>query len=174
MSVDHDAALARTLHRVVTELLTWLDEYPDDQVDANAVATIRQSIDWVVERLPADERDRLVSGNPDPSSLKTVTGLVVDLVWWLDTCGDDDVDPRVAVNLLEGVAHLHELPGEQRERLLDVLDELAAAEPHHGRQYELRRFAFAMGLVDDEPDDEAPPVREWVNPKTRAAGPTPR
>lgn len=46
----------RLLHSLVADLLTWLDDHPDDQVDPNAVTSIRQSFDWVIERLPAERR----------------------------------------------------------------------------------------------------------------------
>ncbi|MFU8849396.1 hypothetical protein ACNAW0_00145 [Micromonospora sp. SL1-18] len=172
MSADGDAALARLLHSLVADLLTWLDDYPDDQVDPNAVASIRQSIDWVIDRLPAERRDRLASGDPDPAVLKTVAGLFVDLLWWLDTCGDEEVDSHVAVKLQESsVDYVDGLSDEQRRRLIEVLDELAAAEQHDGRRYELRFFPYAMGLVDEEPDAEEPRVREWVHPEARTFGP---
>jgi hypothetical protein len=74
----------------------------------------------------------------------------------------------VAVKLQESAGEcLHELPDDQRERLLEVLDELAAAEPHDGRRYQLRFLPFAMGLVDDEPDDGQPSVLNWVQPQAR-------
>ncbi|MFC6022949.1 hypothetical protein ACFP2T_43215 [Plantactinospora solaniradicis] len=172
MGADGDAALARLLHSLVADLLRWLDDYPDDQVDPEVVASIRQSIDWVIERLPAERRDRLASGDPDPAALKTVTGLVVDLLWWLDTCEDEEVDPHVAVKLQESsAAYVDDLSDERRRRLLEVLEELAATEQHDGRRYELRFFPYAMGLVADEPDVEEPPVREWVRPEARTAGP---
>lgn len=173
MGADRDAALARLLHSLVADLLTWLDDYPDDQVDPNAVASIRQSIDWMIERLPAERRDRLASGDPDSATLKIVAGFVVDLMWWLDTCEDEEVDSHVAVKLQEGsAAYVDDLSDEQRRRLLEVLDELVATEQHDGRRYELRLFPFAMGIVADEPDTEEPLVREWVRPEARtAAGP---
>lgn len=172
MGADGDAALARLLHSLVADLLTWLDDYPEDQVDPNAVASIRQSIDWVIGRLPTERRDRLASGDPDPAALRTVTGLFVDLLWWLDTCEDEEVDSHVAVKLQESTAaYVDDLSDEQRRRLLEVLDELAATEQHDGRRYELRFFPFAVGLVDDEPDAEEPPVREWIRPEARTAGP---
>lgn len=172
MTADGDAALAGLLHGLVADLLKWLDDYPDDQVNPNAAASIQQSIDWVIERLPAERRERLASGDPDPAALMTVTGLLVDLLWWLDTCEDDEVDPDVAVKLQEsGAAYVDELTDEQRRRLLEVVDGLAAVEQHDGRRYELRFFPFAIGLVDDEPDAEMPPLRVWVRPEDRAAGP---
>jgi hypothetical protein len=173
MSANGDAALARLLHGLITDLRRWLDDYPDDQVDPSAVASIRRSVSWVIERLPADRRDRLASGDPDPAALMTVTGLFVDLLWWLDTCEDNELDSDVAVKLQESAAaYVDELTDEQRRRLLEVLNELAAAEHHDRRRYELRFFPFAVGLVEDEPDAETPPVREWVRPEDRAAGPT--
>ena len=172
MSADGDAALARLLHGLVMDLLTSLDDYPDDEVDPDAVVSIRQSTDWVIGRLPAEQRDRLASGSSDPATLKTAIGLFVDLMWWLDTCEDDEVDPDVAVKLLENsVAYVDGLSDEQRRRLLQIVDELAASEQHDGRRYELRLFPFATGLVDDEPDDEEPRVREWVRPEARTIGP---
>ncbi len=172
MSADGDAALARLLLGLVTDLIKWLDDYPDDQVDPNAVASFQQSIDWVIEQLPAQQRDQLASGRPDSGALMTVTGVLVDLFWWLDTCEDDEVDLDVAVKLLEsGAAYVHQLTDEQRRRLLEVLDGLTAMEQHEGRRYELRSFPFSVGLVEDEPDAEMPPVHEWVRPEDRVARP---
>jgi hypothetical protein len=151
MSVDDDAALARVLHGIHTGVLDWLDWYPVDQVDPAAVAAFRRAV-----------------GEPDPTSLTAAAGAVVDLVWWLDTCEEDEVDSHVVVNLLEsGVADLDELPPTQRRRLLDVLEDLAAAEPHEGRRYELRVFPFAIGLTEEEFDDDPPAPREWVPPARR-------
>lgn len=156
-----DADLARLLHRHLSDLLTWLDDYPADQVDPSAAASVRRSVDWVLEQLPGKPRDRL-------DSLGTAVGLLVDLMWWLDTCGEEEVDSFAAVKLQESTgACLDELSAEQRRRLVDVLDVLAASETHGGRRYEIRFFAFAIGLVDDEPEDQAPAVREWIRPEDR-------
>jgi hypothetical protein len=156
-----DAALARLLHRHRADLLTWLDDYPADQVDPAAVASVRRSIDWVMEQLPGGPGDRL-------DSLRTAVGLLVDLMWWLDTCGDDEVDPFAAVKLQESTgACLDELSAEQRRRLVEVLDDLAASEHHAGRRYEIRVFAFAMGIAGDEPADQAPAARKWIRPEER-------
>jgi hypothetical protein len=98
-----------------------------------------------------------------------MVGVVVDLAWWLDTCDEDGVDSHVVVKLLESaVADLDELPAAHRRRLLDVLEDLAAAEPHEGRRYELRLFPFATGLTDEEFDDDPPAPREWTPPAARA------
>ena len=165
MTADDDAALARLLNRHLMDLLTWLDDYPEDQVDRSAVASVRRSIDWVLEQRPA-------SGDPDRVALKTVVGLLVDLVWWLDTCSDEQVDEGAVGNLHESAAaYLLDLSDRQRRRLLETLDDLAATEQHDGRRYELRFFPFAMGLLETEPAEPKPLVRGWVRPEDRTAGP---
>jgi hypothetical protein len=152
-----DADLARLLHRHVADLFTWLDDYPAGQVDPAAVASVRRSLDRAIEQHPGG-----------PGSLRTAVGLLVDLMWWLDTCGDDEVDPFVAVKLQESAgACLDELSAGHRRRLVEVLDDLAAGERHVGRRYEIRFFAFAWGLVSDEPGDQAPAGRRWIRPEDR-------
>jgi hypothetical protein len=159
--VPDDAELAHLLHHHVDDLLTWLDEHPADQVDPTAVASIRRSLGWMIGQAPVEQGDRL-------ASLETAAGLLVDLMWWLDTCEDEEVDSFVAVKLQEGTgAWLGELAADQRRRLVEVLAELAASEKHNVRRYEIRLFAFALGLVNDEIEDEAPVVREWIRPEDR-------
>jgi hypothetical protein len=168
VTADDDATLARLLNRHLMDLLTWLDDYPEDQVDRSAVASIRRSIDRALEQLPA-------SGDPDGVALKTVVGLLVDLVWWLDTCSDEEVAEGAVGNLQESAAaYLLNLSDRQRRRLLETLDDLAATEQHDGRRYELRFFPFAMGLVDTEPAGPKPLVRGWVTAEDRTAGPESR
>lgn len=160
MPVD-DAELALLLHRHVDDLLTWLGDYPADQVDPAAVATVRRSIDWMIAQSAVEHGDR-------STSLRTAAGLLIDLMWWLDTCDDEQVDPFVVVKLQEGTgAWLDELTAAQRRTLAEALGELAASEDHHARRYEIRVFAFALGLVGDEVGDEAPAVREWIRPEDR-------
>ncbi|MEV5313715.1 hypothetical protein [Streptomyces sp. NPDC052610] len=79
-----------------------------------------------------------------------LAGLVVDVVWFLESCGDDEVDPDSAVKMLEGVGgELLRLPPDQRARLLRVLTGLAEAEPNSARREFLESFPFACGLVDE-------------------------
>lgn len=156
-----DAELARLLQDHINDLFTWLDDYPADQVDPSAVASVRQGLDWMIEQSPVEQDGR-------PTSVRAAADLLVDLMWWLDTCDDEQVDPFVAVKLQEATgAWLDELTAGRRRRLVEVLDELAASEEHNGRRYEIRFFAFALGLVDDEFEDEAPAVREWIRPDNR-------
>jgi hypothetical protein len=82
-----------------------------------------------------------------------LAGLVVDVVWFLDTCEDDEVDPDSAVKMMESVAWvLGRLPQDQRDRMLQVLSDLAQAEENPGRREFLEEFPVALGLID-EPED---------------------
>lgn len=79
-----------------------------------------------------------------------LTGLVVDMAWFLDTCEDDEVDPHSAVKMMESVSWvLLQLPADQRVRFLQVLKDLAEAEPDSGRRAYLESFPFACGMVED-------------------------
>ncbi|MGW0190115.1 hypothetical protein ACWDV7_30755 [Streptomyces sp. NPDC003362] len=79
-----------------------------------------------------------------------LAGLVVDVVWFLESCGDDEVDPDSAVKMLEAVSgELLRLPPDQRARLLRVLTGLAEAEPNPARREFLESFPFACGLADE-------------------------
>ncbi|MFI0998611.1 hypothetical protein ACIP10_07930 [Streptomyces galbus] len=78
-----------------------------------------------------------------------LAGLVVDAAWFLERCGDDEVDPDSAVQMLEGMsAELLRLPADQRARFLRVLTELADAEPDLARREFLESFPAACGLVE--------------------------
>ena len=50
------------------------------------MASVQRDIGWVTEQLPAGPRARLLSGDPDEELLTCVTGFLVDVMWWLDTC----------------------------------------------------------------------------------------
>lgn len=83
-----------------------------------------------------------------------LAGLVVDVVCFLDSCEDDEVDPDSAVKMMESVSWvLGQLPQDQCDRLLKVLVDLAEAEQDPGRREFLEDFPFALGLVDEEPED---------------------
>jgi len=80
-----------------------------------------------------------------------LTGVLVDVVWWLESCGDEEVDPDSAVKMMENVGgELLRLPSGQRERLLQVLTDLAEAEQTPERRDFLKSFPFAIGLVEDQ------------------------
>jgi hypothetical protein len=97
-----------------------------------------------------------------------LAGLVVDIVW-LDSCGDEEVDPDSAVKMMESVAWvLGNAPDEQRHRFLEVLHDLAESEEHPGRRVQLLAFPFACGLIDHEPPRPAEPWTAWVHPALRS------
>ncbi|MEV8328829.1 hypothetical protein [Kitasatospora sp. NPDC056731] len=80
-----------------------------------------------------------------------LAGLVVDSVWFLDSCDDGEVDPDSAVRMLESVASvLKGLPSEQLDRFLVVLRSLAEVEPEPSRREFLEAFPFTCGLVEEE------------------------
>ena len=82
-----------------------------------------------------------------------LAGLVVDVVWFLDSCDDDEVDPDSAVKMMESVSWvLGRLPQDQRDRFLKVLADLAEAEQDPGRKEFLAAFPFACGLVEEADD----------------------
>lgn len=92
----------------------------------------------------------------------------MDIVWWLECCGDEEVDPDSAVKMMESVAWvLLNLPAEQRARFLGVLTELAEAEEYPGRRDVLLAFPFACGLVEGEPAHPVEPWTSWVHPSSR-------
>lgn len=83
--------------------------------------------------------------------MPAVTGVLVDVVWWLESCGDEEVDPDSAVKMMESVGGgLLRLPSGQRERLVQVLVDMAEAEQEPARREFLKSFPFAIGLVDDQ------------------------
>ncbi|MFE9673402.1 hypothetical protein ACFYO5_04660 [Streptomyces sp. NPDC006259] len=85
------------------------------------------------------------------SLVPALTGVLVDVVWWLESCGDEEVDPDSAVKVMESIGgELLRLPSGQRERLVQVLSELAKAEEDPVRRDFLKSFPFAIGLVEDE------------------------
>ncbi|MDX3263143.1 hypothetical protein PV336_28670 [Streptomyces sp. MI02-2A] len=80
-----------------------------------------------------------------------LTGMLVDIVWWLDSCGDEEVDPDSAVKMMESVGWvLQRLPSDQRERLLQVLADSAEAEQDPARREFLESFPVAFGMVEGE------------------------
>ncbi|WP_329576671.1 MULTISPECIES: hypothetical protein [unclassified Streptomyces] len=79
-----------------------------------------------------------------------LTGLLVDVMWWLESCGDEKVDPDSAVKMMESVGWvLLQLPSDQRQRLLQVLADLAESEKDPARREFLASFPFAIGMVED-------------------------
>lgn len=84
---------------------------------------------------------------------RTLTGLLVDIIWWLESCEDEEVDPDSAVKMTESAGWaLLQLPSDQRERLLKTLAGLAEAEQGPARREFLESFPFAIGLAEEQED----------------------
>ncbi|MGW6521530.1 hypothetical protein [Streptomyces sp. NPDC054962] len=98
----------------------------------------------------ADRADMTDMADRDPL-VPALTGMLVDVVWWLESCGDEEVDPDSAVKIMESVGgELLRLPSDRRERLLQVLADLAEAEQVPARRDFLTGFPFAIGMVEDQ------------------------
>ncbi|MFD8596718.1 hypothetical protein ACFV1L_17120 [Kitasatospora sp. NPDC059646] len=79
-----------------------------------------------------------------------LAGIVLDVLRFLDTCDDEEVDPDTAVKMTENVAWLlSRLPPDQIDRLLAVVADLAETEPDPGRREFLTAFPFACGLREE-------------------------
>ncbi|MCM3298903.1 hypothetical protein [Streptomyces sp. SudanB66_2053] len=79
-----------------------------------------------------------------------LASLLVDVMWWLESCGDEEVDPDSAVKMMEGVGWvLLQLPSDQRQRLVRVLADLAEAEQEPARREFLESFPSAIGMVEE-------------------------
>ncbi|MFD8725809.1 hypothetical protein EDD90_3787 [Streptomyces sp. Ag109_O5-1] len=80
-----------------------------------------------------------------------LTGLLVDVVWWLESCGDEEVDPDSAVKMMESVGWvLLQLPPDQRRRFVQVLADLAEAEQEPARREFLESFPSAIGMAEEQ------------------------
>ncbi|MEU3597473.1 hypothetical protein ABZ714_01865 [Streptomyces sp. NPDC006798] len=91
--------------------------------------------------------------NDQDPLVSTLTSTLIDVVWWLETCDDDEVDPDSAVKTMENVAAtLADLPPAHHERLLETLATLADREPDPERREFLESFPSDFGLVDDGED----------------------
>ncbi|CAL9301692.1 hypothetical protein SUDANB66_03402 [Streptomyces sp. SudanB66_2053] len=82
--------------------------------------------------------------------MPVLASLLVDVMWWLESCGDEEVDPDSAVKMMEGVGWvLLQLPSDQRQRLVRVLADLAEAEQEPARREFLESFPSAIGMVEE-------------------------
>lgn len=84
-----------------------------------------------------------------------LAGLLVDVVWFLDSCSDDEVDPDTAVKLMNNAAWvLGELPEAQRDRIVEIIGDSARAETDPSRRRFLESFPEALGLTDGDGDGD--------------------
>lgn len=66
--------------------------------------------------------------------MPALTGLLVDVLWWLESCRDEEADPDSAVKMMESVGWvLLQLPSDQRHRVLSGI--LGDLRPCSSRAY---------------------------------------
>ncbi|MFF2727493.1 hypothetical protein ACFVS9_06255 [Streptomyces sp. NPDC058008] len=75
---------------------------------------------------------------------------MADVLWFVEGCDDEQLDPDAAVMLLEGFAHLvRKLSSDQHDELADLLATMAEEESDPVRREFLTGFPDAIGLFDD-------------------------
>ncbi|MER7492135.1 hypothetical protein ABT033_05700 [Streptomyces pharetrae] len=85
-----------------------------------------------------------------PSLTRALAEALVEVLWFVEGCEDDQMDPDDAVKVLEGAAHLMGgLSVDQRGELLDLLGEMVEEEADPDRREFLEDFPEGFGLVDD-------------------------
>ncbi|MFD9904097.1 hypothetical protein [Streptomyces sp. NPDC059063] len=84
-----------------------------------------------------------------PSLTRALAEALVDVLWFVEGCGNEQMDPDDAVKVLEGVAALvSHLPSGQRSEFIDVLGSMAAQETDASRREFLEGFPEGFGLVE--------------------------
>lgn len=85
-----------------------------------------------------------------PSLTHALAEALVDALWFIEGCEDEQMDPDDAVKVLDGVAYVFStLPNDQQQELIALVGEMAAAETHPARREFLEEFPEAFGLIDD-------------------------
>ncbi|MEV5319326.1 hypothetical protein AB0K92_17015 [Streptomyces sp. NPDC052687] len=85
-----------------------------------------------------------------PSLTRALAEGLVNVLWFVESCEDEQMDPDDAVRVLEDAAHLLSgLSAGQRDELLDLLDGMAAEETDPERREFLEDFPEGFGLVDE-------------------------
>ncbi|MGW0718789.1 hypothetical protein ACWD3K_29190 [Streptomyces sp. NPDC002778] len=86
-----------------------------------------------------------------PSLTRALAEALVDVLWFMDGTEDDRMDQDDAVKVTEGVAHVvSTLPDDQRQELIGLVGEMAAAETDPARREFLEDFPEDFGLIDTE------------------------
>ncbi|MFJ9760990.1 hypothetical protein [Streptomyces sp. NPDC101149] len=88
-----------------------------------------------------------------PSLTHALAEALVDVLWFIEGCEDEQMDPDDAVKVMEGFAHLvSTLSNDQRQELMALIGEMAAAETNPARREFLKEFPEGFGLIDDGPE----------------------
>jgi hypothetical protein len=85
-----------------------------------------------------------------PSLTRALAEALVDVLWFIEGCEDEQMDPDDAVKVLEGVAHVvGKLSREQQDEFLDLLGTMAAEEADPSRRAFLEEFPNGFGVIED-------------------------
>lgn len=84
------------------------------------------------------------------SLTRALAEALADVLWFIESSEDEQMDPDDAVKVLEGFAHLvSKLSNDQRNELIDLLGTMAEAESDPARREFLAGFPEGFGLLDD-------------------------
>ncbi|MEV7729169.1 hypothetical protein AB0P15_31240 [Streptomyces sp. NPDC087917] len=85
-----------------------------------------------------------------PSLTRALAEAWVDVLWFIDGSEDEQMDQDDAVKVMEGVADVvSTLPSDQRQELVELVGEMAAAEYNPARREFLEAFPEGFGMIDD-------------------------
>ncbi|MFJ6946134.1 hypothetical protein ACISU4_16040 [Streptomyces wuyuanensis] len=86
-----------------------------------------------------------------PSLTRALAEALVDVLWFVEGCEDEQMDPDDAVKILEGAGHLMtQLSSDQRSEFIDLLGSMAVKETDPSRRAFLEGFPEGFGLVEDD------------------------
>lgn len=86
-----------------------------------------------------------------PSLTRALAEALVDVLWFVEGCEDEQMDPDDAVKVLEGVAALvSHLSDDQRSEFMDLLGSMASQEDDPSRRDFLLGFPEGFGLVEED------------------------
>ncbi|KAB2344722.1 hypothetical protein [Actinomadura rudentiformis] len=88
--------------------------------------------------------------NNSPGLVRQLLQTVVAYTWFFETCDDSVLDDRTALKQMEYASYLlNQLADEEKQRLVEELAALAAAETDPAYRKFLQTFAFDMGITED-------------------------
>ncbi|MEV8599488.1 hypothetical protein AB0465_06225 [Streptomyces griseoviridis] len=86
-----------------------------------------------------------------PSLTRALAEALVDILWFVEGCEDDQMNPDEAVKVLEGATHLGtQLSSDQRAEFIGLIRFMAAEESDPSRREFLESFPEGFGLVEEE------------------------
>nr|QIY67807.1 hypothetical protein HEP85_38990 [Streptomyces sp. RPA4-2] len=85
-----------------------------------------------------------------PSLTRALAEALVDVLWFVEGCEDEQMDPDDAVKVLDGVAHVvSKLSREQQDEFLGLLATMSRKESDPPRRAFLEAFPDGFGVVED-------------------------